>query len=129
PGKVPMRMIAQQYGPQVRSDVISEAVQTSFADAIREQKLRVAGYPRIEPRSETAATDQLEFAAVFEVYPDFVPAELSDVTIERPVTEVGPADIDNTLDMLRRQRTRFENVSRPASIGDRAIVDFTGRID
>lgn len=129
PGKVPMRMIAQQYGPQVRSDVISEAVQTSFADAIREQNLRVAGYPRIEPKNETAAPDRLEFHAVFEIYPEVTPADLSDVRIDRPVTEVASADIDHTLDMLRRQRTRYENVTREALLGDRVIVDFSGRID
>ena len=60
PGKVPMRMIAQQYGPQVRSDVISDAVQSTFADAIREQNLRIAGQPRIEPKTEAAAPDLLE---------------------------------------------------------------------
>ena len=54
PGKVPMKMVAQQYGPQVRSDVISDAVQASFADAVREQNLRVAGYPRIEPKASAA---------------------------------------------------------------------------
>ncbi len=70
PGKVPLKMVAQQYGPQVRSDVIADAVQTRFNDAVRAQNLRVAGYPRIEPRSEGAAPDAIEFSAVFEVYPD-----------------------------------------------------------
>ena len=55
PGHVPMKLIAQQYGPQVRSDVISDAVQKSFSDAVREQNLRVAGYPRIEPRQSPAS--------------------------------------------------------------------------
>ncbi len=64
-----MRMIAQQYGPQVRSDVISDAVQATFADAVREQNLRIAGFPRIEPRNAATHADQLEFSAVFEVYP------------------------------------------------------------
>ena len=69
PGKVPLKMVAQQYGPQVRSDVISDAVKTNFADAIREQNLRIAGNPRIEPKPEAAAPDQLEFSAIFEIYP------------------------------------------------------------
>jgi trigger factor len=129
PGKVPMRMIAQQYGSKVRSDVISDAVQATFADAIREQNLRIAGYPRIEPRTEGASADQLEFSAVFEVYPDVKLGELNDVAIERPVAEIGPDDVGNTIDMLRRQRTRYNHVARAASTGDRAIVDFTGRID
>jgi trigger factor len=129
PGKVPIKMVAQQYGPQVRSDVISDAVKATFADAIREQNLRIAGYPRIEPRSEAATADQLEFSAVFEVYPEVRLGDLSDVTIARPQAEVGPDDVERTIEMLRRQRTRYERVSRAAASGDRAIVDFTGTID
>jgi trigger factor len=129
PGKVPMKMVAQQYGPQVRSDVISDAVKSSFADAIREQNLRIAGYPRIEPRSEPGAPDQLEFSAVFEVYPDVKLGDLSGATIERPLTEVGPDDVRNAIEMLRRQRARWERAARPALTGDRVTVDFSGRID
>jgi trigger factor len=129
PGKVPMRMIAQQYGPQVRSDVISDAVQTTFADAIREQNLRIAGHPRIEPRTEAAAPDLLEFSAVFEIYPEVKLGDLAEVRIERPATQVGPDDVRNTIEMLRRQRTRYEHATRAASAGDRAIVDFSGKID
>ena len=127
PGKVPMKMVAQQYGPQVRSDVISDTVQASLNDAIREQNLRVAGYPRIEPK-EAAAGDQLEFSAIFEVYPEIKLGELSGVTIERPVSEVAPADVDRTIEILRQQNVRYEGVARPAAHGDRAVVDFTGTI-
>jgi len=128
PGKVPLKMVAQQYGPQVRSDVISEAVQQSFSTAVREQNLRVAGYPRIEPKSDAAA-DRLEFSAVFEVYPEVRIGDLSSATIERPVAEVLTTDVADTIEVLRRQRSRFEAAARPAAVGDRAIVDFTGRID
>jgi trigger factor len=129
PGKVPLKMVAQQYGPQVRSDVISDTVQRTFSDAVREQNLRVAGYPRIEPKPGTTAADQLEFSAVFEVYPDVRLGDLSTATIERPVAEVTPADVEDTIEVLRKQRTRYEPAARAAVAGDRVIVDFTGRID
>ena len=127
PGKVPLKMIAQQYGHQVRSDVITDTVQTSFNDAIKQQNLRVAGYPKIEPK-EATTKDQFEFSAVFEVYPEVVLGELSGVRIERPVASVQPGDVDHTLDILRKQRVRYETVARPGQTGDRVIVDFTGRI-
>jgi len=129
PGKVPMKMVLAQYGGQVRSDVISDALQSTFSDAVRAQNLRVAGNPRIEPRQDAATPDQLEFSAVFEVYPEVRVGDLSDVVIERPVAAVGPEDIDHTLDVLCKQRTRYEHVTRPAASGDRVIVDFSGRID
>ncbi|MEP7182574.1 MAG: trigger factor [Betaproteobacteria bacterium] len=129
PGKVPLKMVVQQYGPQVRSDVISDTVQKTFSDAVREQNLRVAGYPRIEPKTSASAADQLEFSAVFEVYPEVRLGDLSTVTIERPVAEVTPADVLDTIEVLRKQRTRYEPAARAAAAGDRAVVDFTGRID
>ncbi len=104
-----MKMVAQQYGPQVRTEVITDAVQAGFADAMRTQNVRVAGYPRIEPKSDAAVPDQLQFSAVFEVYPDIRLGDLSTVTIERPVADVGPDDVRHTIDVLRKQRTRYQN--------------------
>ena len=130
PGHVPLKLIAQQYGPQVRSDVITDAVQKSFNDAVREQNLRVAGYPRIEPRqADAAASEALEFSAVFEVYPEVTVGDLSGVTIERPRVEVTPAEVDRTLEVLRKQRATWHTATRPAQDGDRVIVDFSGTID
>jgi trigger factor len=130
PGKVPMKMVAQQYGPQVRTDVISDKVQSSFSEAVREAKLRVAGYPRIERRDppETPAST-FDYSAVFEVYPDVVLGELANETVTRPVADVTPGDVDRTLETLRRQRMHFHPVERPAAAGDRVVVDFSGRID
>jgi trigger factor len=132
PGHVPIKMVAQQYGPQLRNEVISDRVQESFNEAIRDQNLQVAGYPRIEPkpRGEGAGNaDALEFQATFEVYPEVKLGDLGDVVVEKPVVTLAPADLEATLDKLRRQRATFATVSRPAAAGDRVVVDFTGTID
>jgi trigger factor len=130
PGKAPLRMLDQQYGPQLRSDVITERVQSTFNDAIRAQNLRVAGTPRIEPQGgEQPATDKLEFSAVFEVYPDVQIGDVSEIAITRPIVEVTPQDVDRTLEVLRRQRTTYTPVDREAQAGDRVQADFTGTID
>jgi len=112
-----MKMVAQQYGPQVRNEVITDAVQSGFADAMRDQNVRVAGYPRIEPKANVAVADNLEFSAVFEVYPDIRLGDLSTVEIERPVAGVGPQDVEQTIAVLRKQRMSYAPVSgrpRPA---------------
>lgn len=130
PGHVPIKMVAQQYGPQVRSDVISDAVQKSFNDAVREQNLRVAGYPRIEPAESKAQSEgALEFSAVFEVYPDVKVGDIASATIERPQVEITNEDIDRTLEVLRRQRAKWSHVHDAAREGDRVKVDFSGTID
>jgi trigger factor len=130
PGKVPLKMVAQQYGPQVRSDVIADKVNERFNDAVREQNLRVAGYPRIErKRDEAASADALEFSAIFEVYPEVTLGNVASIAIQRPQVEVTAADVDRTLDVLRKQRTTYATVAREAKAGDRVMVDFTGTID
>jgi len=128
PGKVPFKMVAQQYGPQTRSEAIGEAVEKAFGDKVREQKMRVAGYPRIEPR-DSADKTQIEFTAVFEVYPEIKLADISDRELENPVLAVGDTEIDKTIEVLRKQRTTYEDAGRTAASGDRVVIDFIGRRD
>ncbi|GLT20953.1 trigger factor [Zoogloea oryzae] len=128
PGKVPFRMVAQTYGPQARSEAIGAAVERVLGEQIRALNVRVAGYPNIEPK-EAAGSEALEFTAVFEVYPDVVIADVSGQEVERPQLEVTDAEVDKTLDVLRKQRTTFVQAERAAQDGDRVVVDFTGRKD
>lgn len=128
PGKVPMKMVEQTYGPQVRSEAMGEAVERAFGEKVREQNLRVAGYPRIEPKAD-AAEGVAEFSAVFEVYPEVVIGDLSVAAIERPQLVVGETEIDHTVDVLRKQRAVFETAQRPSEEGDRVVIDFAGRKD
>lgn len=128
PGKVPFKLVAQQYGAQARSEAIGDAVEKAFGNAVREQKLRVAGYPRIEPKGGENS-EKLEFSAVFEVYPEIKLNDVSGKAVERPVVEVGEAEVDKTLEVLRKQRTTFAAVERAAANEDRVVIDFTGRLN
>ena len=128
PGKVPMKLVAQTYGPQVRSEVLSESVQKSFNDAVKEANLKVAGFPRIEKKDGADAAN-LEFSATFEVYPEVKVGDLSSAKVERPQVSVDDAAVNKTIDILRKQRTRFVEAERAAKEGDRLTVDFEGTID
>jgi trigger factor len=128
PGKVPMKLVAKQYGPQVRSEVIGDAVERAFSDAVRGQNLRVAGYPKVEPK-QGGDNASLEFTATFEIYPEVALGDLSQTTIERPVLDVTDAEVDKTLEVLRKQRVKFVPADRGAQTGDKVTIDFTGRID
>ena len=128
PGKVPFKMVEQHYGAQARNEAIGEAVERAFGNAVREQNLRVAGYPRIEPKSGEDAS-KLVFSAVFEVYPEVKLNGIGDKSIERPQLEVGEAEVDKTLEVLRKQRTTFAPTERAAAKGDRVTIDFTGKLN
>jgi trigger factor len=126
PGKVPFSIIRQQHGDQARHEVLSEELDRVFGETVTAQKMRVAGYPRIEAKS-TDSTTHLEFAAIFEVYPEFVPADMSTAEVERPVLEVSSAEVDKTLEILRKQRVSYEDADRPAAREDRVVIDFLGK--
>ena len=128
PGKVPLKVVAQQYGPQVRQEALGDAVQRAFAEAVTEQKLRVAGYPRIEPK-EGSGEGSMAFSAVFEVYPEVVVGDLAAATIERPSVTVGDAEVDKTIEVLRKQRVRYEPADRAAAEGDQVEIDFRGTLN
>ncbi len=128
PGKVPFSMIRQQYGDQARHEVLSEQLDRAFGEAVTAQKMHVAGYPRLEPKT-TESTTHLEFTAVFEIYPEFVPGDLSAAEIERPVLEVGEAEVGKTLDILRKQRVSYADTDRAAAKEDRVVIDFLGKKD
>lgn len=128
PGKVPFKMVEQQYGAQARSEAIGEAVEKAFGTAVREQNLRVAGYPRIEPKGGEDAS-KLVFSAIFEVYPDVKLNGVGDKVIERPQIEAGEAEVDKTLEVLRKQRTTYAAAERAAAAGDRVVIDFTGKLN
>ncbi len=125
-GKVPMKMVEQMYGGQARSDAIGAAIDKAFGELVRAQNLHIAGQPRVEPK-KTDDDSKMEFTAIFEVYPEFQIADVTGTAIEKPVLTVSDAEVDKTIDVLRKQRTTYNDAGRAAVKGDRLIIDFTGR--
>lgn len=128
PGKVPFKVIQQRYGRQVHLEVAGDVMGSTLQEALSQQNLRPAGEPKLEPRTVEQGK-ALEYVAVFDVYPDFEPATLAGVKIEKPVAEISAQDIDNMLEKLRQQRATWQTVERAARQGDQVTVDFTGTID
>ena len=138
PGKVPLKMVAAQYGYQIESDVLNDRVGQAFNDAANEAQLRVAGLPKIEPKQD-APEGMLAFDATFEVYPEVALPALEGIEIETVKTDVTDAEIDKTIDILRKQRVHFHTKGEAgehgdggepvAANGDRVTVDFVGVID
>ncbi len=138
PGKVPLKMVAAQYGYQIESDVLNDKVGQAFNDAANEAQLRVAGMPKIEPKQD-APEGMLAFDATFEVYPEVALPGLEGIEIETVKTDVTDAEIDKTIDILRKQRVHYHTKGEAgehgdggepvAANGDRVTVDFVGVID
>jgi trigger factor len=127
PGKAPLTVIRQQFGPQVHREVIGELMQSSFSEAVNQNQLAPAGNPRIEPQSIAEGQD-LTYVATFEVFPDVALQPIGSLEIERTTAEVSESDIDAMIQRLRKQQMKYTAVARAAAAGDKVTVDFEGSI-
>ena len=128
PGKVPPKVIERQFGPRIRNEVLGELLRSSFSEALQTNQLRPVGDPIFDPVSADPGTG-LTYTATFEVYPEITLAPVEQLAVTRPVCDIGPADVDKMLDVLRGQHATWEQVSRPATDGDQLTLDFKGRLD
>jgi trigger factor len=128
PGKVPYAVVRQQFGTQVHAQTVSDLMQSTFAEAVSQHRLRPAGGPRIEPIAVEPGSE-LRYAAIFEVLPDVTLKPLDAIAVERPTASVTEADVDAMLESMRAQRPIFTVVDQAAQEGDRVTLDYEGRID
>ncbi|MGH8418827.1 MAG: trigger factor [Pseudomonas sp.] len=128
PGKVPMSVIRQRYEDGARQEALGDLIQSTFYEAVVEQKLNPAGAPSVEPKTFEKGKD-LEYIATFEVFPEFSVAGFESVSVERLSADVADSDLDNMLEILRKQNVRFEVAERAAANEDQLNIDFVGKID
>lgn len=111
PGKIPMKVIKRRYGASTRQDVLGEMMQSSFIEAVQEQKLNPAGMPFIEPLSDSDNDEDFTFVATFEVFPEIVLNDFGGISVERPVAEVQESDVDEMIETLRKQCITLKTLS------------------
>ena len=130
PGKAPLSAVARQHGPGVRQEVLAEALQARFGEAVQAHQLKIAGYPRFEPKeAQGEAAAEMTFSASFEVYPEVKIDDLSSGKLSRPVVDLSDADVAKTLEVLQKQRRTFESADRAAVEGDLVKFDYQGTVD
>ena len=135
PGKVPVRVVEQKYGGQVRYEVINEVIYKSFQEVVQKENLRVAGEPKFEVQfqgnqiQENQPDAAITYTASFSIYPEGVTLHVEGLPVEKPVSQVTENDIDVMLERLRQQRQVWETVKLPAAKENRVVVNFRGTID
>lgn len=127
-GKVPFNVVKQHYGKQVREEVVGEVLQSTFYEAVSQEKLQPAGNPNFDDLKNEPGQG-LAYTATFEIFPEITLAPLAEQTVEKPVAEIGAADVDKMIDTIRKQNVTWQSVEREAKEGDRVNLDFNGMID
>ncbi len=128
PGKIPMRIIEQQYGESVRTVVVDELIKISYYEALEQEQIQPAGMPNIKPRDPDNANG-IEYVATVEVLPEIAPVSFNGVRLEDVKVEITEADIDQMVAILQKQRATWTTVVGKSKSGDRLTVDFEGTIE
>ena len=128
PGKVPLSVVRKRFSNDARQEVFGDLVQSSYFEALMQEKINPAGEPSIKP-VEKAGDGGMAYVAVFEVMPEVELNPLGDVTVKRPLAEVTDKDLEEMVGKLRKQRTTWSEVEREAKDGDQVTINFKGFID
>jgi len=126
-GKVPFKVVKQNYGGQVRQEIVSDLVQSTFYEAVTQENLRPAGGPSIG--NDLEATDGLKYSATFEIYPEVKIASLDGVSIDKDTVDIADSDVDEMIETIRKQNQTWEDAGRASADGDQVTVDFAGTVD
>ncbi len=126
PGKVPTRVIEQRFGAQIRGEVLSDLIGSTFQEAVNNEKLRPAVQPSIST-SGMPENGEIEYIATFEVMPEIGTVDVSTLEITRPVAKVEEADIDQMIETLRLQRRTWKPVDRAAQKDDMVLFEFSAQ--
>ena len=129
PGKIPAKVLDQHFGGQARQEILGEALQRSFAEAVQAKELKVAGNPDFELKTNDLDAAEIEYSATFEVYPEVVLGDVSAESVECASYELSQDDVDNTVATLRKQRAIYSPVTRAAQNDDKVLIDFVGKLD
>lgn len=128
PGKVPMRVMKQRFGAGVRQEVLGEVISQTFQEAVQSENLRPAGQPKIEPKSFDAGKD-IEYTAIFEIFPTVAVKDVAGFDVKKPVADVTEDDVNEIIEVFRKQQGSLETVERAAEEGDTVVIDFVGTRD
>jgi trigger factor len=129
PGKVPLKIVEQQYGGDVKSEIYSKAIEQKFGEFVQENNIRVAGMPDIQHDPLGSITKDFEFTATFEVFPEFKLADIKTIKISNPEVKVEKENIEKTINIIRKQRATFKSVDRACKLDDKVTVKLNSYID
>jgi len=136
---LPKSMVEKQYGMQVDFELQFDKASELFYELSKKEGIALAGQPRLEPKSELDA-DMIVFDAFFEVLPEVKIGDLSQAEVTKYSTDIGEAEIDRALEVLRKQQVHYHprgeagahgdgGSNTAAQSGDQVVIDFVGKID
>lgn len=123
PGKAPIDYIKRRFSNDAWQEAWGDVIQKSLYEAIESNQLKPINTPQIEPKT-MLPNQPLEYVASFEVLPELNSIQAEIKKIEKPVVEITNEDIDQVMQKLRKQQTKWQVVDRPLQMTDRVVIDY-----
>ena len=127
-GKAPIDVVKKMYEPEIRQDVINDAVIKKFYELVEEKNFKPVGRPNLVPERIEMEKDII-FKATFEVYPEISLGNLSRLSYTKAVSSVAEEDVNKTIENIRKRMCTWEPKGGNSSSGDQIKIDFVGKID
>ena len=138
PGKVPVTHLKRLYGRAVMAETIEAAVREANSQIVTERGYKLVREPQVKLPEEKDAVEQviegktdLAYTVEIEILPPIELADFKGIQVERLSAEVTEAEIDEAVQRIAEQSRPFaaKGEGAKAENGDRAVIDFTGKID
>lgn len=130
PGKVPLKMIEDMYGASLKDKLLNDLASEEFYNFVVDNKVNIAGLQKLDLVENQSDDKEIKINAFFDVYPDDINIpDFKSLELEKVIAKVKDEDINDTIEMLKKQKATFELSKEKVKNGDRVTVDFEGFID
>ena len=127
-GKAPLDVVTRMYEPEIRQDVINDAVVKKFYQQVEDKELKLVGRPNMIPESIERQKDVI-FKATFEIFPDIRVNNLNRLSYTKTISSVTNVDVEKTIENIRKRMCSWKAKDEISSVGDQIKIDFSGKID
>ena len=130
PGKVPTNIIKNQFGKAVYGEVIDGILKETSSKAIEDNKIKVAGQPKIDLKTFGEGKD-LDYTIELETLPEIKVKPLNSIKATEYNVEIDKNIIDKRIDEIAKGQQNFEDKkeNEKSEKGDMIIFDYKAKID
>ena len=129
PGKVPFKLIKEKYYTSGLRDATDELAQKSFNDFLKDSKVSLASYPKIDFKNLDNEQSDLEIIYDFEILPEIPELNYENIKIEKKVPKIVDTDVDEAIKRIRKDRSDFVETDKKIEKDFKVFLDFTGKVD
>ncbi len=129
-GKVPQQVLRGLYGADIQAQALSEIVEASLGEAVKEQGLDPVSEPRLDA-GDLSEAQPFTFSAVMEVKPAIELGDYRGIALDRPRVDVDDEQVERTLQAFQERHAQLEPVEERVQVedGDYVFIDFAGTVD